>query len=429
MQSNHQIFTLVDCNNFYCSCERAFNPKLEDKPLIVLSNNDGCAVARSEEAKRFVPMGAPVFQYEHVIRKHDIQVLSSNYSLYADMSHRVIEALSRFAPELEIYSIDESFLSLRGFTNVDLTDYGKKIRSTVKKWTGIPVSIGIGPTKTLAKIANKLAKKNPMCQGVFNIINHPRTDDFLDSVNVEDVWGVGWQYTKLLKKHGISTALKLKDTHDEWIRKHMTVQGLRTVWELRGTSCIELEDVPPDKKEIVSSRSFGKPVEKLKDLEEAVATYMTRAAEKLRSQNSIASFVSVFFGTNRFKEDEPQYSNIITGKLQIPTDYTPELINRAHIILNKIYKTGYRYKKAGVMLGGIVPSDEVQLSLLEKTNHRRNDRLMKAVDSINAEWGSDTIKYAASGVGRSWRMRRSRVSPRYTTSWNEIPVVKASFPQ
>ncbi len=279
-------FALVDCNNFYASCERVFAPSLNGKPVVVLSNNDGCAVARSEEAKKYIGMGAPIFKCMDVVKKHNIQVFSSNYTLYADMSQRVKDVLSQFSPYIEPYSIDESFLLLNGFNHIDLNAYGTEIRNRVLKWTGIPVSVGIGPTKTLAKIANKLAKKNKMCQGVLDVTKHPRIDDFLRSVEVDDVWGVGWEYAKLLKKHNINTALDLRDTNEAWIRKKMTVQGLRTVLELRGISCIELEEVVADKKEIVNSRSFGKDVDNYQEVSEAIASYATRATEKLWRKNS-----------------------------------------------------------------------------------------------------------------------------------------------
>lgn len=301
-----KIFALVDCNNFYVSCERVFNPKLRGKPVIVLSNNDGCAVARSEEAKSIgVPMGAPVFMYQDLFRRHKVEMLSSNYTLYGDMSHRVMSTLSRFTPSMENYSIDEAFLDLSGFDHTNLTEYAKEIQATVKRWTGIPVSIGIAPSKTLAKIANKLAKKNPMCKGVLDITNHPRLDDFLQSINLEDVWGVGRQYTKLLMRNRILTALDLKNASDFWVKKHMTIVGLRMVLELRGISCIELDELNEPKQEIIRSRSFGKSVTDLQELKEAVAFHTTRAAEKLREQHSIASYISAFIETNRFKIDEP----------------------------------------------------------------------------------------------------------------------------
>jgi DNA polymerase V len=412
-------FALVDCNNFYVSCERAFNPYLNGKPVVVLSNNDGCAVARSEEAKRYIGMGAPIFRLMDVVKKHNIHLYSSNYTLYADMSHRVKEVLTDFSPNIEPYSIDESFLSLTGFNSINLNEYGRDMRNKVLQWTGIPTSVGIGPTKTLAKIANKIAKKNKMCQGVFDITNHSRIKDFLASVEVDDVWGVGWEYAKLLKRNGIKTALDLREANETWIRKKMTVQGLRTVLELRGISCIELEESVPDKKQIVNSRSFGKDLDKYQDVSEAIASYASRAAEKLRKQDSISGHISVWIQTNGFKDD-PQYSNSISCRLPEPTSYTPLLIKYALHLLKKIYKRGYKYKKAGVMLMDLVPAENTQFNLFTKIDHSRNEKLMEAFDKINSSWGSQTIRSAASGVARPWAMKRSRISPEYTTCWDEI---------
>lgn len=419
------IFALVDYNNFYVSCERVFNPKLKGKPVIVLSNNDGCAVARSEEAKSLIPMGTPAFKYQDVIMKHNIQVFSSNYTLYGDMSHRVMSILAQFTPEMEVYSIDEAFLSLTGFSHLNLTEYAKKIKATVMRWTGITITIGIAPTKTLAKIANKLAKKNPVCSGVLDLVNHPRLDDFPSSVKVEDIWGVGSQYTKLLNRNWIFTALDLKNASDAFIKKHMTVVGLRTVWELREISCIELEDLNEPNKQIIRSRGFGRPVDNLNELKEAVTFHTTRAAEKLRMQKCIASHISAFIETNRFKTEEPQYSKSAGCYLPEPTAYTPLLIKYALNNLERIYKEGYRFVKAGVMLMGIVPEDQVQLNLLEPARPIERDRaIMKAVHKINVSWGSNTVKYASSGLEQEWRMRRAKLSPRYTTKWDEMLVVR-----
>jgi len=415
-------FALVDCNNFYVSCERAFNPSLNDKPVIVLSNNDGCAIARSEEAKRYIGMGAPIFKHMDIVKEHNIHLYSSNYTLYADMSHRVKEVLSQFSPNIESYSIDESFLSLSGLKNIDLNQFGIEMREKVLQWTGIPTSVGIGPTKTLAKIANKLAKKNKMCQGVLDITNHPRINDFLASVEVDDVWGVGWQYSKLLKRNGIRTALDLRDINETWIRKKMTVKGLRTVLELRGISCIELEETVQDKKQIVNSRSFGKDLDKYQDVSEAIASYASRAAEKLRKQQSICGHISVWIQTNGFK-DTPQYSNSVSCRLPEPTSYTPLLVKYALHLLKKIYKSGYKYKKAGVMLMDLVPAGNTQFNLFTKIDHSRNEKLMEAFDKINSSWGSQTIRSAASGFTRPWAMKRSKISRRYTTEWNEIIMV------
>jgi DNA polymerase V len=421
-----QSIALIDCNNFYVSCERVFNPRLRGKPVVVLSNNDGCAVARSEEAKAIgIPMGAPAFMYQDLFKQHNVEMLSSNYTLYDDMSRRVMATLAQFTPEIEFYSIDEAFLNLSGFSELNLTEYAKKIKTTVKQWTGIPVSIGIAATKTLAKIANKLAKKNPMCGGVLDITDDPRLNDFLKSVHVEDIWGIGIQYARLLYKHGIFTALDLKNASDTWVKKNMTIVGLRTVWELRGTSCIALDDIQEPKKQIIRSRSFGKYVENIEELKEAVSTHTTRAAEKLRDQDSVASHISVFIETNMYKTDHPQYSNNAGYKLPEPTAYTPLLINCAIRCLERIYREGYKFIKAGVVLMDIIPEDQIQLSLFTPRRPIVNDRaLMKAVDKTNRKWGSETIRYGASGLERRWRMKRARLSPRYTTNWDDILVVK-----
>ena len=283
---------LVDCDNFYVSCERVFTPRLKDKPVVVLSNNDGCIVARSQEAKALgIPMGAPFFQYQKLIQNHEVKVYSSNYALYGDMSQRVMETLKCFSPNVEIYSIDEAFLDLTGFSNQSLTEYGTLIRNTIKKHIGIPVTIGIAPTKVLAKIATRIAKKDKTLKGVFDITTHPKIDELLKTIAVEDVWGIGRQYTKLLNSQGILTAKDLKYASPKWIQKHLTIVGLRILKELNGEPCIPLEELPPPKKGIICSRSFGKPIETLEEITEAISEYVSRAAQKLRAQNS-AGFLS-----------------------------------------------------------------------------------------------------------------------------------------
>ncbi len=429
----NNIIALVDCNNFYASCERVFNPDLEGKPIIVLSNNDGCVVARSNEAKALgIPFGKPVFECKELIKNHHIYVFSSNYALYGDMSHRVMDTLAQFTPDMEIYSIDEAFLSLKGFYKRNLTKYGQKIRSTVNKWIGIPVSIGIATTKTLTKVANRIAKKNHKLDGVLDISYYSEVeiDKILNETEIGDVWGVGWEYEKLLKRNGITTALKLKNASDKWIKKHMTVMGLRTVFELRGISCISLEDTTPPNEEIMSSRSFGRPVETLEELKEAVATYATLSSERLRAQNSLASIINVFLATNRFKKDEPQYSNCISYEIPEPTNDTSELINYANKNLEKIYKTGYKYKKAGVLLSGIVPKNQKQLNLFtNRTRSNKKNKLTQAIDTINTKWGRNIIHYAGTGIEQSWQMRRMKKSQNYTTQWDEIPIIKSKYPE
>ena len=420
-----KIYALVDCNSFYVSCERVFNPSLEGKPVVVLSNNDGCAVSRSAEAKKWIPMGAPIHKYTKEVIMNDIKCYSSNYTLYSDMSSRVMSVLNKFTPDIEIYSIDEAFLSLEGFERRDLQNYGEEIRETIRKWTGIPVSIGIGETKTLAKVANKVAKKTPELRGVCSIYNHPEKDKILSGIDVSDIWGIGKAYTRLLKSHGIYSAKDLLETSDKFIRKQMTVVGYRTALELRGISCIELDDIEPEKKEILRSRSFGRDVFELDDLKEAISMHASRAAEKLRAQNSIAGYISVFVKTNKYKEG-PQYSSSIGTYLPEPTSYTPNFIKTAQLLLEKLYKSGYRYKKAGVMLAEICPDNETQLNLFSASrNLSSHIEIMNALDKINLVWGRDTIKYASSGINKPWSMKRTMLSPRYTTSWNELPIAKA----
>ena len=421
-----KVFALVDCNNFYVSCERVFNPMLKRVPVMVLSNNDGCVVARSNEVKALgIKMGSPAFKWDQLVREHNIQVFSSNYTLYADMSRRVMETLKNFSPDLEIYSIDEAFLSLSGLNLRDLKSYGQKIRKTVYKWTGLPVSIGIAETKVLAKAANEIAKKHGEHSGVVDLINcsGKDIDSYIEKLDVSDVWGVGRQYTKLLKSYNINTAKDLKYADIKWIRKKMTVMGAKCVYELNGYSCFELDKYPEPRKGIRSSKSFGNPVTSKQDLRQAVASYVSRAAEKLRSQNSYTNVLVVFVKTNRFKRDEPQYSNSAYIKLKEPTSSTIDLTKSALAGLDRIYKSGYRYKKAGVLLEGIQPNNQIQLNLFhpfDYTKKRQINMLMKTIDAINKKWGKDSLKLATEGTKQAWKMRRTRLSQRYTTSWNEL---------
>jgi DNA polymerase V len=332
--------------------------------------------------------------------------------------------LEMFTPELEIYSIDEAFLLLTGFKDRDLMKLGREIRDTVVKWTGIPVSVGIGGTKTLAKIANHIAKRYKKFESVFSIYKHPDIDTVLNHVTVDKIWGVGPQYSRFLMQNKINTARELRDADSQWIRKYMTVVGQRTALELKGISCIDLDMVVEPKKGIVSSRSFGNPVTSLSELEEAVSTYMTRACEKLRHQRSIASYITVFLGTNRFKS-EPQYSNSLTTQLREPSAYTPEMIRVAHQLLRAIYRPQFRYKKAGVMLGQIINQFQVPPDAFEPAYvDDRRKAIMDAVDHINERMGRDTLYYASCGKQQHWQMRREKLSPKYTTKWCDIPKVK-----
>ena len=424
---NKKLFALVDCNNFYASCERLFRPELKEKPIVVLSNNDGCIVARSNEAKALgISMGAPYFKSKELIRRHNVQVFSSNYSLYGDLSHRVMSVLQDMEPEVEIYSIDEAFISLPASNHQDLTDYAKSLKARVEQWVGIPVSVGIAPTKTLAKLAGRVAKKNGKYGGVFALTDHDELDALLSSIDVGDVWGIGRRSAEKLHRQGILNVFQLKNANDNWLRKNLTVTGLRTAMELRGTSCIPLDSAQPNKKAIISSRSFGQPISSLADLKEAIATHVSIAAKKLRDQRSAAHSIHVFIYTNRFKEDAPQYSGNMTIPLPQASSYTPTMIKHAMQGLERVYKPGYKYNKAGVMMTELVPQDRVQRNLFAQEN-RESLPLMETVDRINQAWGRNTIRFAVEGLKQSWQMKQSHKSPAYTTSWAEIPVVKASL--
>jgi DNA polymerase V len=419
-----QLFALVDCNNFYASCERVFNPKLIGQPVVILSNNDGCVVARSNEAKALgIPMGAPFFQHADMFKKNNVIVLSSNYSLYGQMSQRVMQTLEQFTPELEIYSIDEAFLGIEA--SPSLNAFARQIKQTTYQWTGIPVSIGIAPTKTLAKVANRYAKKNVPQEGFFILDNDILKEKILRDLAVKDVWGIGLQISTLLYRNGIRTAWELACMDDYWVKKNLSVVGLRTVWELRGISCLSLEEAPPPKKSIVCSRSFGKEVHTETDLAEALSSYVASAAERLRSQESLASFLEVFLNTSRFK-DEKYYSNCIHITLSIPSDYTPTLIQHAKLGLSKIYRNGFAYKKVGIMLGGIVSNRAVQQDLFLQRNELNIKQriLMQLMDKTNAKYGKDTLKLAAQGITQGWKMKRNRCTSHFTTSWEDLLQIK-----
>ncbi|PKN23385.1 MAG: SOS mutagenesis and repair protein UmuC [Deltaproteobacteria bacterium HGW-Deltaproteobacteria-3] len=420
-----QIFALLDCNNFYVSCERLFNPRLEGRPVVVLSNNDGCIIARSNEAKALgIKMGEPFFKCRGLIAAHQIQVFSSNYPLYGDLSQRVMDVLCQLEPEVEVSSIDEAFFRMPQANEESLLENGRNIRATVKKQVGIPVSIGFGPTKTLAKIANRIAKKHPEHGGVF-VLPDQGLDALLATIEVGDVWGIGQRQTQKLFACGIRTALDLKNGNDTWLRKHLTVTGLRTAMELRGISCLPLEESPPSRKSVTSSRSFGQPVTDLAWLREALSSYIAIAAEKLRVEGLKTGCVQVYLTTNRFREGEPQYANSKTITLSIHTSSTLELIHYADEVLRQLYRPGYAYKKVGVVLMDLVPAGHVQAHLF-LTPPKGQEALMGAMDQINRRWGKDTLHSAAAGLLRPWKMKQGKRSPLYTTSWQELPVANAS---
>ena len=430
LQNNHPYqnnsIALIDCNNFYASCERIFNPRLIGKPIVVLSNNDGCIITRSAEAKELgIKMGEPYFKAKKIIDKNNVRVFSSNYSLYGDISQRVMETLARFASDVEIYSIDEAFLGLNGFENYELSKYCKYIRRTIKQWVGIPVSIGVSTTKTLSKIANNLAKKNKEYDGVCILKSWFDINEALKLTPIEDVWGIGRRLSVFLKKYKINTAYDFTQLDKGWIRKNMGVVGEKTFLELCGVSCIKLELIPSDKKSCCVSRSFSKPVEKIDDLEESVSSYGTRVAEKIREEGLVAESMSIFVLTNYFNRKEKQYSNSIKLQLPYPTNNSIKIVKRALEGIRKIYREGYRYKKAGVILYGLTKAKQTR-GLLDY-DRENSDSIMNTLDRINERYGSSTIRLASEGVEKSWRMRRESVSPCYTTRFDDLVEAKLSL--
>lgn len=415
---------LIDVNNFYVSCERVFNPKLIGKPVVVLSNNDGCAVARSNEVKALgVPMGAPWFKLKDLAKQHGIIAYSSNYALYADMSNRVMSILQQFSPDQEVYSIDESFLDLTSFQRRDLIKYGQKIRSTILQCTGLPVCVGIGATKTLAKLANHCAKKRPIYDGVcnFNSMSEAELDSVLSEIDVGEIWGVGRKLAPKLKQLGLNTVLDLKRADPEILRQNFSIVMEKTIRELNGTVCIEIEEVMPAKQQILSSRSFGTPVTNIQGLSESISLYVSRAAEKLRRQNSFAGSLYVYIRTSPFREKDPQYSNGMTIKLPSPTDNTPKLVSIALWGLKQIYRPGFNYAKAGIMLAELVPASGIQTDLFSNMQpDSKSERLMHVMDLINRKMGKETIKVASEGFKRPWKMKQENKSPSYTTNWDEL---------
>ena len=421
-----QIIALVDCNNFYCSCERVFNPKLENRPVVVLSNNDGCVVARSNEAKVLgIKMGEPAFKLQEFRDKYNLAILSSNYTLYGDMSQRVMQCLAEYTPDLEIYSIDEAFLDFTGFKNQDLTVYSREIKQRVQQYTGIPISIGIATTKTLAKVANRIAKKSNKAKGVLDLVDSPYLDLALQRTEVGDVWGVGSSYKNLLEKQNIYNALELKKADQNLIRKERGIVGLRTVLELNGTSCIPLSEMPNSKKSTAVTRSFGQPVETLAELQEALSTYAYRAGEKLRQSQLEAASMTVFFRTGSYDKTQPYRSWGTTVNFFSSTNDSRELVNNARKVAENLFKPGYKLKKAGVILLGLTPVGQKQLSLFEKSEEdkARSQELMQLMDTINNRYGRETIQLAASGIRKKWQMKADYKSPKYTTNWDELPKV------
>ncbi len=415
-----RAIAIVDANEFYVSCERVFDARLRGRPVVVLSNNDGCIISRSKEAKALgIGMGVPLFKVRDVVEENGVAVFSSNYALYGDLSLRLADAFQEFTPDVEVYSIDEAFLGLDARPGQSFKDYGLEIRSKVYKWTGVPCSMGISQTKTLAKVAQRFTKRHAETQGVLDLTDLSDQVAVLEETRVGDVWGVGPAYAKMLKRAGVDTARKLRDADRRWVRQRMTAVGARIVEELRGISCIPLEKCPQGRKSVTCSRSFGVLVESREELREAIAIYMTKAAERLRRSRLTAGVVTVFINTSRFSAD-PQYSNSATYELAYSTDSTEELLSWALKGLEQVYRPGYRYKKAGVMLNKLSPAEQLSMRLFGDDRFEKSRRVMKAVDDINARHGRDTVRFGVARPGGRWETKFLWRSRRYTTCLNEV---------
>lgn len=418
------MFALIDCNNFYASCERVFRPDLIGKPVVVLSNNDGCVIARSNEAKAAgVPMGAPAFQFEKLFEQHGVQVFSANFTLYGDMSRRVMEILGEYSPEMEIYSIDEAFLKLSGFEQYDLQAYGLEIRNRVVKWTGIPISVGIAPTKSLAKVANRIAKKfQGKTGGSYVMDTEEKRIKALKWLKVEDIWGIGRQFAKKLWAENVRTAYDFTQRDDAWVKKHFSIVGLRLKRDLQGIPTLDLEMVQA-KKSIATTRTFDSNYTEYEQVKERVTTFAVSCAEKLRKQNACCDSLMVFVRTNRHRPDAPQYARSITVQLPFPSNSGIEVAKAAVRALDQIFVAGYQYKKAGVVIMDFKPESEVQLNLFENSDPRHVP-IMKTLDKLNAIYGQQKVKLASQDPKRVWKMRQERLSPRYTTRLNDIITIR-----
>ena len=413
---------LIDCNSFYVSCERLFNPKIRKKPVVVLSNNDGCIVSRSNEAKALgIKMGEPYFKAKDIIIKNNVHVFSSNYSLYGDLSRRVMRTLKRFNSDIEVYSIDEAFIDLSNFPDNEVENVAQEIRATVLQWTGIPTSIGIAKTKTLSKVANHIAKKKK--SGVTNFIGVENIDPLLEKVDINDVWGVGKQLTKFYHKNGIYNAKQLKNKSNTWIKKSSSVLGSRTAMELRGIPCIDIEKTKSKRKSCVVSRSFGQRVEKYQELKEAVAGYCLNASEKIRSESLIAKSITVFIRTSPFQSRFGYYSNSKTIDFPIATSDSIEIVKTALTILESIFKNGYRYQKAGVLLSNLSESTNNK-NLFSSEKDEKINSLMKSIDNTNYRYGRSTLSLASAGVQKRWSSKRQHYSRIDTADFHCLPTIK-----
>ena len=418
--SKKNKIALIDCNSFYVSCERLFNPKINTRPVVVLSNNDGCVISRSTEAKKIgIKMGEPYFKVRELVAKNNVHIFSSNYALYGDISRRVMKTLKSFSEKIEIYSIDEAFIDLSHIEEKEVENYGKEIRERILKWTGIPSSVGISNTKTLSKIANHIAKKNKT--GVTYLKEN--IDESLKNFKISDIWGVGKQLSKLYIKNGIDTAYKLKNISNSWVKKSTSVLGAKTVMELRGVTCINLETQETKRKSCCVSRSFGKKIESLNKLQESIVTHCLNAAEKIRNEEQVTKSLTVFIRTSPFDKYRKYYSNSITIDLPIATSNSLEIIKTAISGLKKIYKYGYFYQKAGIVLSKLTGSSENELNLLAPIMENKSKTLMKAIDFTNAKYGRNAVSIAQAGINNSWKMRREHSSKIDTASFDSLPKI------
>ena len=411
---------LIDCNSFYVSCERLFNPKIKNKPVVVLSNNDGCVISRSTEAKRIgIKMGEPYFKVKELVRKINVHIFSSNYALYGDISRRVMKTLKSFSDKIEIYSIDEAFVDLSHVEDKEIENYGKEIRERILKWTGIPTSVGIANTKTLSKVANHIAKKNKT--GVIYL--NENIDNHLKNFHISDIWGVGKQLSKLYIKNGVDTAYKLKNISNTWVKKSTNVLGAKTVMELRGITCINLETQETKRKSCCVSRSFGKKVESLEKLQESITTHCLNAAEKIRNDNQTTRSITIYIRTSPFDKNRKYYSNSTTIDLPVATSNSLELVKTAINGLKKIYKYGYFYQKAGIVLSKLREASENEFNLLAPIMENKSQTLMKAIDFTNAKYGRNAVSIAQAGINNSWKMRREHSSKIDTASFDFLPKI------
>jgi DNA polymerase V len=419
------MFALIDCNNFYASCERVFQPHLNGKPVVILSNNDGCVIARSNEAKSLgIPMGAPAFKYKEVFQKNKVQIFSSNFTLYGDISNRVMSIISRYVPDVEIYSIDEAFIKFDGFSKEEANEKCSDIIKTILKWTGIHVSIGLAPTKSLAKVANRIAKKySTRTKGFYSINNNEKRIKALKNISAGDIWGIGFQNEKKLLKVNVKSGMDFVNLPDQWVKKNMSIVGLKLKKELEGIPTLNIEEGKIDKKSIATTRSFESEISSLNDLIERITTFSVVAAKKLRRQNSECNMISVFIRSNPFKQNDDKYHFSLTGSLPFSTNSSIEISKFAVKLLTKIYSKNKSYKKAGIILMGLSPQSSHQFSLFDQ-NIDKQKKLMRSIDNIDNKYGLYKVRLASQDQKRIWKMKRQKLSRNYTTEIDEVLIVK-----